>query len=227
MKLLADIMIVCGSAIMVSNIYRYMKFMKNDTDVMLARKENNSYMEITALILLIFFLIGYIGIGLFSDKDILISSILIGGSIFVSIILSLIFHLVDTVKERSLEISDVLIGVIEARDHNLNGHSRSVQNLTMLIYKHLPHQMKSNISPISLEYAALLHDIGKLGIPESILNKSGKLNEEERNLMKEHPKIAVQILKSLSNFSCINGFYIIMNELMELDIIKSRGMKFH
>lgn len=136
-------------------------------------------------------------------------------SIFVAIALKLLFNLVVTVKERSLEISELLIGIIDTRDPNLNGHSRYVQNLTMLIYKYLPVQMKSKINEVSLEYAALMHDIGKLGIPESILNKSDKLNEDEWKIMKKHPQIAIQILKPLKNFSGISEWILYHHERID------------
>ena len=63
--------------------------------------------------------------------------------------------------------------------------------------------MKKNISEVSLEYAALLHDVGKLGVPESILNKEGKLNEEEWEIIRKHPKTGVDILKPLKSFKYI------------------------
>ncbi|MCR4433696.1 MAG: HD domain-containing protein, partial [Caldiserica bacterium] len=48
-----------------------------------------------------------------------------------------------------------------------------------------------------LRYAALLHDLGKLGIPLEILSKPGKLNEMEFNLIKIHPQISYSILKNI------------------------------
>ena len=67
--------------------------------------------------------------------------------------------------------AEVLVGVIDARDPNLNGHSRYVQNVTILFYRYLPEKITGKINPVSLEYAALMHDVGKLGVPEAILNK--------------------------------------------------------
>ena len=91
-----------------------------------------------AFVLLIFFLCGYLFVGFASGADLMTALILFFGSIFVSIIIILMNHLLDTAKERSLDISEVLVGVIDARDPNLNGHSRNVQNITMLIYDYLP-----------------------------------------------------------------------------------------
>lgn len=93
--------------------------------------------------------------------------------------------------------------MIEARDPNLNGHSRYVQNIVMCFWKYIPQEMKGDINDVSIEYAALLHDVGKLGIPESILNKPGKLSDEEWTVMREHPKKGVNILKQLNSFDYI------------------------
>ena len=52
---------------------------------------------------------------------------------------------------------------------------------------------------MSLEFAALMHDIGKLGIPEKILNKPAKLTEEEWEIMRNHPKLGSEILLPLES----------------------------
>lgn len=198
--LLVYIMIILGSILMVTNILRFDRFVRRSKDVLSSGKSQDVFWTNLAFILLIFFLIGYIGIAVFSHPDFLVGSILFGGSIFVAIIISFIVHLTDTVKERSIDIVETLIEVIEARDPNLNGHSRYVQNVTMCLWKYIPTEMKEGITPVSIEYAALLHDVGKLGIPESILNKPGKLDAAEWEVMKQHPKKGVRILKKLKSF---------------------------
>ncbi|MCR5746912.1 MAG: HD domain-containing protein [Lachnospiraceae bacterium] len=197
------LMIILGSLLMVTNIIRYDKFIRRSDDVLSSGKKGDRAWTNLAFILLIFFLLGYIGIAVLSDPDYLVGSILFGGSIFVAIVISLIIHLTATIKERSLEIVEALIEVIEARDPNLNGHSVYVQNVTMCLWKYIPNEMKEGISDVSIEYAALLHDVGKLGIPESILNKPGKLNDEEWAVMKEHPRKGVRILKKLKSFDSV------------------------
>ena len=193
-------LIIIGSIIMVGNIIAYVRFIRTSTDVMLSGKHGEPIWENIGLALLVFFLLGYLGVTFFGKPDLLMAGILFFGAIFVSLALVLLYHLVDTLKDRSLEVTETLIGVIEARDSNLNGHSRNVQMLSMCLYKYLPATMKEGISPVSFEYAALLHDVGKLGVPESILNKPGKLDPGEWDIMKQHPKIAMDLLKSLPSF---------------------------
>jgi len=182
---------------------------------MLSGKRGEPIWEKIGLALLVFFLLGYLGVAFWGKPDLLMAGILFFGAIFVSLALVLLYHLVDTLKDRSIEVTETLIGVIEARDSNLNGHSRNVQMLSMCLYKHLPAFMKEGISPVSFEYAALLHDVGKLGVPESILNKPGKLDDEEWDVMKQHPKIAMDLLRTLPSFGDIKEWILYHHERMD------------
>lgn len=208
-------LIIMGSIIMVGNIIAYVRFIRTSTDVMLSGRHGEPIWEKIGLALLVFFLLGYLGVAFFGKPDLLMAGILFFGAIFVSLALVLLYHLVDTLKDRSLEVTETLIGVIEARDSNLNGHSRNVQMLSMCLYKYLPATMKEGISPVSFEYAALLHDVGKLGVPESILNKPGKLDPGEWDIMKQHPKIAMDLLKSLPSFDEIKDWILYHHERMD------------
>jgi len=84
-----------------------------------------------------------------------------------------------------------LSNAVDARDPYTAGHSARVSKISLLISGEL--KMTEEDSRI-LEYAALFHDIGKIGIPDGILNKKGKLTDDEYNLIKNHPEIGVNIL---------------------------------
>ena len=209
------LLIIVGSAIMIGNITAYIRFIRNSTDIMLSGKRGEPLWEKLGLLLLIFFLVGYLGVALAGKPDLLMAGILFFGAIFVSLALFLMYYLVDTLKDRSLEVAETLIGVIEARDPNLNGHSRNVQLLSTCLYKHLPANLKENINFVNFEYAALLHDVGKLGVPESILNKPGKLDPEEWEVMRLHPMIAMDLLKSLPSFDEIKDWILYHHERID------------
>lgn len=215
MTILIYSMIASGVLIMVTNIARYIRFSLSLKDVLTGGKGYVSILKITALILLIFFLGGYIFIGFFSNPDLMMAGVLFGGSIFVAIILTLLFRLVFTVKDNCLSMTETLVGMIESRDPNLNGHSRYVQNLTMLFYKYLPSEMRSAINALSLEYAALMHDVGKLGIPEKVLNKPGKLDDEEWKVMKEHPSLGVKFMSPIHSFDNIMPWILYHHERID------------
>ena len=200
MDLLIYGMIILGAGLMVYNVISYLLFIKSTRDVLSGSKRSDKIWARTALVLLSFFLLGYIYVALFGRPDLMVAMILFGGSVFVSIVNSLMAKLLQTAKERSIDVAEIIISAIDARDPNLNGHRRHVQNVTMTLFRHLSPSLKSGINPVSLEYASLMHDVGKLGIPESILNKPAKLSDDEWKVMKMHPKIGVEILQPLRSF---------------------------
>lgn len=83
---------------------------------------------------------------------------------------------------------------LDLRDKETEGHARRVTDLTLKM-AHLFEIPEHQIEHI--RRGALLHDIGKMGIPDSILLKPGKLNEEEWEIMKKHPEYAYNLLKPI------------------------------
>lgn len=197
------VLVVLGAVIMASNIVRYLIFVQRMNDVITRKNKAVGVWLTTGLVLLIFFFIGYIVVGAILKPALLTAFILFFGAIFVAVMLSLTSKLTDVAKRRSFEITQLLVDVVDARDPNLNGHSSHVKELAMLFYEYLPRDKKKQIKPIDLEYAALLHDIGKLGVPEAILNKPGKLTDEEWEIMKKHPAIGVKFLTPIESFDNI------------------------
>ena len=84
---------------------------------------------------------------------------------------------------------------IDAKDHYTQGHSQKVSAYAALIAESMD-MSEAEIEEIRL--GALLHDIGKVGIPEHILNKSGPLNPEEWETMKSHVVFGARILEPLT-----------------------------
>lgn len=106
-------------------------------------------------------------------------------------------------KAANLQTVEVLAETIEAKDHYTQGHCQRVRLLSVRIATALGFP-KDKIE--ALEFAALLHDIGKIGIPESILNKPGALSPDELEIIKMHPLIGAQILSIVEFFTpAING----------------------
>lgn len=89
--------------------------------------------------------------------------------------------------------------IIDAKDEYTKGHSERVAIYSREITKRMggTEQEQENIY-----YMALLHDIGKIGIPDNILNKPGRLTKEEHNIIKTHSSIGGEILK---DFTTIPG----------------------
>jgi len=95
--------------------------------------------------------------------------------------------------------NDVIEGwarALELRDRKTEGHSRRVEELTLAIARKMGIE-KEKLAHI--RQGALLHDIGKIGIPDSILQKPGKLTEEEWEVMKKHPIYAYEVLNQIDH----------------------------
>lgn len=93
-----------------------------------------------------------------------------------------------------------LAAAIDAKDHYTHGHTARVTDLSLKIAQRLSQKNKKAFDEKFLEHlhiAGLLHDIGKIGISESILNKNGPLNEQERKKMQEHPSLGATILQPI------------------------------
>lgn len=85
-----------------------------------------------------------------------------------------------------------LIEAIEAKDHYTRGHSNRVTRSSLAIGRELG---LSEEELKKLRNGAELHDIGKIGTPDSILNKQGKLTPEEREIIEKHPLEGARILE--------------------------------
>lgn len=93
-----------------------------------------------------------------------------------------------------------LAAAIDAKDHYTHGHTARVTNLSLEIAQKLMQKNKKKFDNKFLEnlhIAGLLHDIGKIGVPESILNKQGPLTPDERKKIEEHPLLGVTILQPI------------------------------
>ena len=75
-------------------------------------------------------------------------------------------------------------------------HLRETRVIAAKIYSSLPKELKEQVDLPSLQEAAMLHDYGKILIPDEILNKKGALTEEEKEIMKLHSELGYELLKN-------------------------------
>jgi putative nucleotidyltransferase with HDIG domain len=99
------------------------------------------------------------------------------------------------VNDLYLSTVETLAMAVDAKDQITHGHIRRVQLYAMELAKRLGVENQQQLKAI--EAAALLHDMGKLGIPEHILNKPGKLTAAEFDKMKRHADIGADLLSSI------------------------------
>ena len=115
--------------------------------------------------------------------------------------MNIIKRINDELKEASqkleqayMESIETLRYTVEAKDPYTRGHSDRVSEYSVLIGKYLG---------LSLKVGGLFHDVGKIGIPDAILLKPGKLTNDEYSEIKNHPAIGVHILSNAKIFSQI------------------------
>jgi len=117
-------------------------------------------------------------------------------------------------KSAFLDVTECLVAALEARDSYTNGHSLRVADMSVEIASFL------NFSGIELEdihIAAHLHDIGKIGIPDRILYKKGRLLPQEYEEIKKHPQIGYTILSKSVNLQEIAELVLFHHERWDGD----------
>ena len=151
------------------------------------------------------YLLGFINIILVSLLGIVLAfsydSYDIGGILlfFIPLLLArYTFKLYLDMRKNYFETMNVLVRAIEANDPYTSGHSLRVSIYSEAIAKQLGlPQNKVDM----IKSAALLHDIGKIGVDKNILNKNGKLEKEEFDSIKAHPEIGATIISDMSYLS--------------------------
>ena len=100
----------------------------------------------------------------------------------------------ENMQQMTIATIRTIANTIDAKDEYTQGHSRRVSDYSGSIAKELGFDEKKIAD---IKFIALLHDIGKIGVPDSVLNKPGKLTEDEYQLMKNHTVIGADILKDI------------------------------
>ncbi len=106
-------------------------------------------------------------------------------------------HALEVVQEKRLRdaaIIETLASAVEAKDRYTGGHAHRVAALATRIAAHMDPSLGTNEQ---LRYGFVLHDVGKIGVPEAILHKEGFLDADEWVLMRAHPLIGLNIISPL------------------------------
>ena len=102
----------------------------------------------------------------------------------------------NNLKELSVEVMEALAHTIDAKDEYTKGHSTRVAKYSRMLAERM------NFSDEECEniyYMALLHDIGKIGVPNEIINSTSKLTDEEYAIIKKHPALGADILSEIKS----------------------------
>ncbi len=104
-------------------------------------------------------------------------------------------------KEESLmNTIEAITGAIDAKDEYTGGHSDRVGVYAGMIAREMAADYDFSEEDIRrIQYIGFMHDIGKIGVADSVLNKAGRLTDEEFTLMKKHVEIGYDLLRSMDN----------------------------
>jgi putative two-component system response regulator len=133
-----------------------------------------------------------------NELRLLISAMLQGHGVLSSAVVQpVITHylgLLEASRERHRAVIESLAAAVEAKDVVTSSHLRRVCHLSVELAKQI--DVKLALSE-EFVFGCLLHDVGKIGIPEMILNKEGPLNDSEWEVMKGHPAIGMRVVEPL------------------------------
>lgn len=118
-------------------------------------------------------------------------------------------HLSYCLEEFRLQTVLALAKVMESRDAYVSGHSRKVTELSVRLAKKLE---CSHAEVQAIRWAAMLHDIGKVGIRDEILNKNTSLTREEWAVMHRHPESGAEIVRMASNLDFVAAIILAHHE---------------
>jgi HD-GYP domain-containing protein (c-di-GMP phosphodiesterase class II) len=109
-------------------------------------------------------------------------------------------NLYENAGELFMQAIQALVAVIDAKDPNTQGHSQRVSDYSVLIAERL------GLSPTKINdirIGSMLHDVGKIGIPDAVLNKKGLLLPEEREIINRHPAIGYKIISQVKMLGAV------------------------
>src|SRR6266516_4242096 len=132
-----------------------------------------------------------------------------------------IADLEESQREQVFSMACTLVSLVDLRDSYTGGHSNRVAeyNRGIAVTLGLNYSDTNNIV-----IAGLLHDIGKIGVPDHVLLKQGKLTDEEFELIKKHPEFGWMALKSVKEFEEVSLMLLHHHEL--LDALQRHPAKF-
>ncbi len=115
----------------------------------------------------------------------------------------------ERLNESNLNALRALANAIEARDRYTGGHTDRVCEMAVLIAREIGW---SEEKILELRQGCTLHDIGKIGVPDAILNKNGPLDDYERNIMQKHPEMGVRIIEGIDFLKTASPYILFHHE---------------
>lgn len=182
-------------------IFQMCVFIQKYKNMQIRKEKSHLTLYYCCLTMLAFFLFGYLFafFAILTNNNtnmlsLMIALVFLFGAVFVFVMVRI---LLDN-NVTSLEVMTILVRAIEMKDSYTRGHSQHVFDIIELFYDNLPFSMRRNINKSKLLNAAILHDLGKISIPDHILNKADKLSDDEWDVIKLHAINGRRILEGTS-----------------------------
>ena len=220
MRLLCFLMTLAGGILMTYTAWRFYKLLRYSRDESYIKTYPGRTLEALILLTLIFFIFGFV-VGaidmVLRDVEPIFMFVVVVffvGAIFIFAMVQVQISLVNSLRKKTMEVMLAFVNSIETKDAYTQGHSWHVYHLVQLFYKHLPEDMQDAVNEPKLLDAALLHDIGKIGISDEILNQKGKLSDNAWTAIQKHPAIGKKMLENTC-FSEIGDWVCYHHERMD------------
>lgn len=123
-----------------------------------------------------------------------------------------LFNMLNEIRSAYFSVVKKLTDSLEEKDDYTKGHCERVTEYSLAIARRMG---LNEEELLSLEFAGLLHDIGKVGIPNEIINKKGRLTNEEYDMIKKHPVIGYDLLKEMPFLDSCNRILLQHHERMD------------
>jgi len=208
MKHICVLLVTAGGGIM---LYSIIKYVRSLVDLKIQANEQHIFVDwiyTVCMLLMLFFFLAYVAVDVnfviasaetFTEMtNLIVAVVFVFGAIFVYVMVVVLQRMYAAISKKNTEVIKTLVNAVEAKDPYTQGHSIHVANISKLIYDHMPELAKRKMSKARLIDAAILHDIGKIGIPDSVLNKNGGLTPDEWDLIRQHALMGKKILEPTS-----------------------------
>jgi putative nucleotidyltransferase with HDIG domain len=121
-------------------------------------------------------------------------------------------HILDPTDHPFFDLLAVLANAIESRDPHSLGHTKRVNGFAQATARRLGWDQSK---ALEIEVGAVLHDIGKIGVPDAIVTKTGPLTPEEEEQMMAHPEIGARMLRAVPGMSHIVPYVLHHHECFD------------
>lgn len=220
-KALVSFLILVGAVVIARSFYSFRKIVNDENPIFFVGSARNRFLFHLYMGMMVFFLIGYSGVlcsvltGVELTGNHLVALIFFLGAVFIYLGVTIQSRMLQTLRETFTRAIRMLIATVEVRDPYTIGHSEHVANLAVMIFDHLPEEARAGIDRGMLGITGLLHDIGKIGVPEAVLNKMGRPDLEEWDMIRQHVSIGRSLLKKLEGIGAVTEWVLYHHERID------------